>query len=94
MFLVFLPEIRSLSGEPDYKSVNLTWEVESVHGTDDAADGRRPAGYKGRSAKLTSSPAGVVRAPRSFNVFYCELQNWGPHRCRSKIVKDESGDSG
>uniref|UniRef100_A0A1S4GWI0 Uncharacterized protein n=1 Tax=Anopheles gambiae TaxID=7165 RepID=A0A1S4GWI0_ANOGA len=87
-------EIRSLSGEPDYKSVNLTWEVESVHGTDGAADGRRPAGYKGRSAKLTSSPTGVARAPRSFNVFYCELQNWGPHRCRSKIVKDESGDSG
>uniref|UniRef100_A0A182RBR8 ZP domain-containing protein n=1 Tax=Anopheles funestus TaxID=62324 RepID=A0A182RBR8_ANOFN len=78
-------EIRSLSGEPDYKSVNLTWEVESVHGDED--DDGRPAGYKGRSVKLSSTS----RGPRSFNVFYCELQNWGPHRCRSKIVTDESG---
>uniref|UniRef100_A0A182W9U7 ZP domain-containing protein n=1 Tax=Anopheles minimus TaxID=112268 RepID=A0A182W9U7_9DIPT len=88
-------EIRSLSGEPDYKSVNLTWEVESVHGDED--DDGRPAGYKGRSVKLsssTSSTAPSSRGPRSFSVFYCELQNWGPHRCRSKIVTDESGDSG
>uniref|UniRef100_A0A182PMB8 ZP domain-containing protein n=1 Tax=Anopheles epiroticus TaxID=199890 RepID=A0A182PMB8_9DIPT len=85
-------EIRSLSGEPDYKSVNLTWEVESVH--DDDEDRRLPVGYKGRSAKLVSTSTVASRGPRAFNVFYCELQNWGPHRCRSKIVKDESGDSG
>ncbi|XP_050076787.1 uncharacterized protein LOC126563961 isoform X1 [Anopheles maculipalpis] len=82
-------EIRSLSGEPDYKSVNLTWEVESVHGEEE-----RPVGYKGRMGKHATSPMSTVRGPRSFNVFYCELQNWGPHRCRSKIVTDESGDSG
>uniref|UniRef100_A0A182YGY8 ZP domain-containing protein n=1 Tax=Anopheles stephensi TaxID=30069 RepID=A0A182YGY8_ANOST len=84
-------KIRSLSGEPDYKSVNLTWEVESVHG-EDADD--RPVGYKGRMGKLAGSSASTSRGPRSFNVFYCELQNWGPHRCRSKIVTDESADSG
>ncbi|XP_053663252.1 uncharacterized protein LOC128712383 [Anopheles marshallii] len=88
-------EIRSLSGEPDYKSVNLTWEVESVHDGDEDDDGR-PAGYKGRSVKLpvAATVTSPSRDPRSFNVFYCELQNWGPHRCRSKIVTDESGDSG
>uniref|UniRef100_A0A182JAS5 Uncharacterized protein n=1 Tax=Anopheles atroparvus TaxID=41427 RepID=A0A182JAS5_ANOAO len=71
-------EIRSLSGEPDYKSINLTWEVESV-----------PS--KGRSVQLSPAEA---RTPRSFSVFYCELQNWGPHRCRSKIVTDEAADTG
>uniref|UniRef100_A0A182SJ25 ZP domain-containing protein n=1 Tax=Anopheles maculatus TaxID=74869 RepID=A0A182SJ25_9DIPT len=90
-----LIQIRSLSGEPDYKSVNLTWEVESVQGED--GEERPAVGYKGRMGKLAGSSApltSTTRGPRSFNVFYCELQNWGPHRCRSKIVTDESGDSG
>ncbi|XP_058826346.1 uncharacterized protein LOC131686163 isoform X2 [Topomyia yanbarensis] len=34
------------------------------------------------------------RQGRSFSVHYCELQNWGPHRCRSKILTDNSDDSG
>uniref|UniRef100_A0A182NE88 ZP domain-containing protein n=1 Tax=Anopheles dirus TaxID=7168 RepID=A0A182NE88_9DIPT len=86
-------EIRSLSGEPDYKSVNLTWEVESMQGEEDGPGPRGSASsIRGRSAKLSSHPSGA-RGPRSFNVFYCELQNWGPHRCRSKIVTDESADS-
>ncbi|KFB39756.1 hypothetical protein ZHAS_00007450 [Anopheles sinensis] len=79
---MFPYEIRSLSGEPDYKSINLTWEVESVPTADD-----RPS--KGRAVHL-----GSERRARSFSVVYCELQNWGPHRCRSKIVTDESAISG
>ncbi|XP_053677506.1 uncharacterized protein LOC128727601 [Anopheles nili] len=78
-------EIRSLSGEPDYKSVNLTWEVESVH----QDDGEQFALNKGRSAKLSAIVD--ARDRRAFKVFYCELQNWGPHRCRSKLVTDEYG---
>uniref|UniRef100_A0A182QXM5 ZP domain-containing protein n=1 Tax=Anopheles farauti TaxID=69004 RepID=A0A182QXM5_9DIPT len=84
-------EIRSLSGEPDYKSVNLTWEVESVQEEEKGRKGSAPS-VRGRSAKL-SSPSSDLRGARSFNVFYCELQNWGPHRCRSKTVTDESADS-
>ena len=30
MLLFFVTEIKSLSGEPDYRSVNLTWEIEDV----------------------------------------------------------------
>lgn len=29
-------------------------------------------------------------ALRAFQVHYCELQAWGPHRCRSKTVTDDS----
>ncbi|XP_055638703.1 uncharacterized protein LOC129776840 [Toxorhynchites rutilus septentrionalis] len=73
-------EIRYLSGEPDYKSVNLTWEVGAL---DDGDERHEP-----------TQGADQGRRGRSFNVFYCELQNWGPHRCRSKILTDKSGDSG
>ncbi|XP_053692491.1 uncharacterized protein LOC128740939 [Sabethes cyaneus] len=72
-------KIRSLSGEPDYKSVNLTWEVEAWDSREQ--DELPPSHYGGRQG-------------RSFNVYYCELQNWGPHRCRSKILTDNSEDSG
>ncbi|XP_055545909.1 uncharacterized protein LOC129730536 [Wyeomyia smithii] len=72
-------EIRSLSGEPDYKSVNLTWEVEAWNS--DEEEDIHHGHYGGRQG-------------RSFNVYYCELQNWGPHRCRSKILTDNSDDSG
>ncbi|XP_058453943.1 uncharacterized protein LOC131431965 [Malaya genurostris] len=72
-------EVRSLSGEPDYKSVNLTWEVEAVDSSEKDYDEDLPH---------------PRRRGRSFNVYYCELQNWGPHRCRSKILTDNSDDSG
>ncbi|KNC22947.1 hypothetical protein FF38_13751 [Lucilia cuprina] len=64
-------EIHSVSGEPNYKYVNLTWEVEFV-GTDDAD-------------AITNSSA-EVEPPSSFQVFFCEIQSFGPHRCRSKVV--------
>ncbi|XP_058056651.1 uncharacterized protein LOC131208025 [Anopheles bellator] len=80
-------KIRSLAGEPDYKSVNLTWEVESAEQVR-----RVPAMRGGRGAKKSTAAGPTERGARSFTVFYCELQNWGPHRCRSKTVKDDSED--
>uniref|UniRef100_A0A0K8U6F0 ZP domain-containing protein n=1 Tax=Bactrocera latifrons TaxID=174628 RepID=A0A0K8U6F0_BACLA len=66
-------EIRSVSGEPNYKSVNLTWEVEFVPSADIDA--------------ITNSSA-EVEPPKAFQIFFCELQSFGPHRCRSKLVNE------
>ncbi|XP_065093311.1 uncharacterized protein LOC135713987 isoform X2 [Ochlerotatus camptorhynchus] len=76
-------EVRYLSGEPDYKSVNLTWEVESLDGSEQRDEQHRQ-----------HKAARGGRQQRSFNVYYCEIQNWGPHRCRSKTLTDNSEDSG
>ncbi|XP_037903073.1 uncharacterized protein LOC119646633 [Hermetia illucens] len=59
-------DIRILAGEPNYKSVNLTWEVEA------------------RNSNDTESIENEL--PQTFTIFYCELQSFGPHRCRSKVV--------
>ncbi|EAT48233.1 AAEL000683-PA [Aedes aegypti] len=77
-------EVRYLSGEPDYKSVNLTWEVESLRGGSERDDQQRRQHKAARGG----------RRQRAFNVYYCEMQNWGPHRCRSKTLTDDSEDSG
>lgn len=61
-------EIKSLTGEPNYKSVNLTWLVEN-----DA--------NKTESSKTDG-----------FFIYYCELQTWGSHRCKSKTLKDNEID--
>ncbi|XP_062549141.1 uncharacterized protein LOC134213805 [Armigeres subalbatus] len=76
-------EVRYLSGEPDYKSVNLTWEVEPLRD-----DGEQDEQHRQHKAARGN------RQQRSFNVYYCELQNWGPHRCRSKTLMDNSEESG
>lgn len=31
--------------------------------------------------------------PRQFIVYYCELQQWGAHRCKSKIKEDDAHDA-
>lgn len=62
--IVSFAEIRTLTGEPDYKSVNLTWGVEDLPADDEDI------------------------LPRSFVVYFCELQSWGPHRCKSKTLED------
>ncbi|XP_055917677.1 uncharacterized protein LOC129949953 [Eupeodes corollae] len=62
-------EIRAVSGEPNYKSVNLTWEVEFVPATANDTDALPP--------------------PKTFQIFYCEMQSFGPHRCRSKVIEDK-----
>ncbi|XP_055838272.1 uncharacterized protein LOC129906518 [Episyrphus balteatus] len=62
-------EIRAVSGEPNYKSVNLTWEVEFVPATTNDTDALPP--------------------PKTFQIFYCEMQSFGPHRCRSKVIEDK-----
>lgn len=65
-----IAEIRALTGEPDYRSVNLTWVVENVPIDDDEPE----------------------QQTRIFSVFYCELQSWGPHRCKSKTLEDNEVD--
>lgn len=60
-------EIKALSGEPAYNSVNLTWTVDARE----------------------SSAAGAAPA---FTVYYCEMQPWGAHRCKSKAVADNRVD--
>ncbi|XP_012159110.1 uncharacterized protein LOC101462820 [Ceratitis capitata] len=75
-------EIRSVSGEPNYKSVNLTWEVEFVPSTD---DGTAPTATTSVVDAITNSSA-EVEPPKAFQIFFCELQSFGPHRCRSKLV--------
>ncbi|XP_062705176.1 uncharacterized protein LOC109429890 [Aedes albopictus] len=81
-------EVRYLSGEPDYKSVNLTWEVEPSR----ASGGN--GGERDEQRRQHKAARGGRRQQRSFNVYYCEMQNWGPHRCRSKTLTDDSEDSG
>ncbi|XP_058979945.1 uncharacterized protein LOC101900435 [Musca domestica] len=63
-------EIRSVSGEPNYKSVNLTWEVEFVPSPND----------------IVTNSSNEIEPPMAFQLFFCELQSFGPHRCRSKVV--------
>lgn len=65
LFLSFNIEIKSLTGESNYRSVNLTWEIDEAINTSDKKD------------------------KRNFVVYYCEIQTWGPNRCKSKTLKDE-----
>ncbi|KAH8412558.1 hypothetical protein KR009_002988, partial [Drosophila setifemur] len=95
-------EIRGVAGEPNYKSVNLTWEVEFVpaaHDTDSSSStssstspiSSSSAGSKS-SASSSANQVNVtnmsveVEPPRAFQIFYCEMQNYGPQRCRVKLV--------
>lgn len=36
---------------------------------------------------ITNSSA-EVEPPKAFQIFFCELQSFGPHRCRSKLVNE------
>ncbi|XP_011178563.2 uncharacterized protein LOC105209699 [Zeugodacus cucurbitae] len=74
-------EIRSVSGEPNYKSVNLTWEVEFVPSVDSTSSTTTDIDA------ITNSSA-EVEPPKAFQIFFCELQSFGPHRCRSKLVNE------
>ncbi|XP_016964739.1 uncharacterized protein LOC108034362 [Drosophila biarmipes] len=85
-------EIRGVAGEPNYKSVNLTWEVEfvpSAHDTDSSpnSNSNSRAGQVNANASATNM-SGDVEPPRAlaFQIFYCEMQNLGPQRCRVKLV--------
>ncbi|XP_043063885.1 uncharacterized protein LOC108098295 [Drosophila ficusphila] len=79
-------EIRGVAGEPNYKSVNLTWEVEFVPSAHDT-DSSRPNSRTGQ-VNATNMSGGDVEPPRAlaFQIFYCEMQNYGPQRCRVKLV--------
>lgn len=60
--------------------------MTSAHDTDtqpnasavDAADG--VTNMNAVNAKLELEP------PKAFQIFYCEMQNYGPQRCRVKLV--------
>ncbi|KAH8255368.1 hypothetical protein KR038_001680 [Drosophila bunnanda] len=89
-------EIRGVAGEPNYKSVNLTWEVEfvpSAHDTDSRGSSSSSSNSSSSSGTNSSSSSatntsGDVEPPRAlaFQIFYCEMQNYGPQRCRVKLV--------
>ncbi|EDW25456.1 GL26417 [Drosophila persimilis] len=86
-------EIRGVAGEPHYKSVNLTWEVEFVPSAADTDTNGDGVGDKdGVGVGATGSPVNVtnmsneVEPPKAFQIFYCEMQNYGPQRCRVKLV--------
>ncbi|EDW12956.2 uncharacterized protein Dmoj_GI17958 [Drosophila mojavensis] len=93
-------KIRGVAGEPNYKSVNLTWEVEfvtSAHDTDTHTNANtntntntypntitNPSGIV--NANGVTNMSGIVEPPKAFQIFYCEMQNYGPQRCRVKLV--------
>lgn len=72
-----------MTGEPDYRSVNLTWEVEDFENEVD-----------GGSQEEVLSEEDILEPNRSFTVYYCELQTWGAHRCKSKILEDRESREG
>ncbi|KAH8419455.1 hypothetical protein KR222_002614, partial [Zaprionus bogoriensis] len=98
-------EIRGVAGEPNYKSVNLTWEVEFVTSSHDT-DTRPNANANGEAMErlegegessgadlhadgvtnMSAAAAAAVQPPKAFQIFYCEMQNFGPQRCRVKLV--------
>ncbi|XP_016994338.2 uncharacterized protein [Drosophila takahashii] len=83
-------EIRGVAGEPNYKSVNLTWEVEfvpSAHDTDSSPNSNSDSNSRAGQVNATNM-SGDVEPPRAlaFQIFYCEMQNYGPQRCRVKLV--------
>lgn len=98
LFLCLSAEIRGVAGEPNYKSVNLTWEVEFVtpaHDTDTQQNANGVADAPAPSASATAPADGVtnmntvnapLEPPKAFQIFYCEMQNFGPQRCRVKLV--------
>ncbi|EDV31473.1 uncharacterized protein Dana_GF15375, isoform A [Drosophila ananassae] len=86
-------EIRGVAGEPNYRSVNLTWEVEFVpaaHDTDSSStntDSHSKSGSSSTTGQVNVTNMSVdVEPPRAFQIFYCEMQNYGPQRCRVKLV--------
>ncbi|XP_036329659.1 uncharacterized protein LOC118741792, partial [Rhagoletis pomonella] len=76
-----ITEIRSVSGEPNYKSVNLTWEVEFVPSYSDLLS-------QATDIDAITNSSAEVEPPKAFQIFFCELQSFGPHRCRSKLVNE------
>lgn len=73
--------------------MNLTWEVEFVpaaHDTDSSStntDSHSKLGSSSTAAQVNVTNMSVdVEPPRAFQIFYCEMQNYGPQRCRVKLV--------
>ncbi|XP_034471950.1 uncharacterized protein LOC117779756 [Drosophila innubila] len=79
-------EIRGVAGEPNYKSVNLTWEVEFVTSAHDTDTNNRNANGPMNVDVDVTNMSNDVEPPRAFQIFYCEMQNYGPQRCRVKLV--------
>lgn len=66
--------------------MNLTWEIEELQLDRDVGelvDGAAP-------------PPIPLSLQHAFVVYYCELQSWGPQRCKSKVLKENENhiDSG
>lgn len=66
--------------------MNLTWEIEEVQlERDEQQQWRREDVGERVAGGATSLPLSFEHA---FVVYYCEMQSWGPQRCKSKVLKD------
>lgn len=82
-------EIRGVAGEPNYKSVNLTWEVEFVTSSHDTDTNNNKNANGPMDVDMdvdVTNMSNDVEPPKAFQIFYCEMQNYGPQRCRVKLV--------
>lgn len=75
--------------------MNLTWEVEFVTPAHDTDTQQNANGVADAPAPVSASADGVtnmntvnapLEPPKAFQIFYCEMQNFGPQRCRVKLV--------
>lgn len=93
-------EIRGVAGEPNYKSVNLTWEVEFVTSAHDTDTNNKNANGPMNVDLDVDANANVdvtnmsndVEPPKDFQIFYCEMQNYGPQRCRVKLINGSAAE--
>lgn len=70
-----------LSGEPDYRSVNITWAIDDPTTILDSDYSESEADQEA-TTEHSESP--------QFTVFYCEMQSWGAHRCKSQTVEESN----
>lgn len=74
-----------LSGEPDYRSVNITWAIDDPTSTDNESGNDSDPAVTDETLPITD----YSEVPQ-FTVFYCEMQSWGAHRCKSQLVKESN----
>lgn len=63
--------------------MNLTWEVEFVTSAHDTDTQLNASGVAAADDGVTNMK---LEPPKAFQIFYCEMQNYGPQRCRVKLV--------
>lgn len=62
--------------------MNLTWEIEPVDAANEDDEDDDQSGGAGGEGGDDNKP---LPTP-AFQVYYCEMQSWGPQRCKSKVL--------